>query len=291
MKGIGKMKTFGEQLTTARKERGLTQEQLADAMHVTRPAVSHWENGRTLPDWENVNKLSEILDYRFSISQDTSQNVIESNDNQNHETTLSQEEVDNTERKDGKNKWVSWRNLVSFATGVVVTLVVVFGVIPLLNNSVTIDAVQNERIYIAAPSTVEGFKQSTKQVKNQAFISVTPTENPVPLVADANFSNGQGWHFSFAIENQSEIAFTVKELTVIFFINDQIESRSYFSDEQLEMQLGNCEIQPEDSPFQFSMGANNRGLTGVGCSIKGFDANGNTLEFHGYSTLLQNGEE
>jgi len=282
------MKTFGEQLTTARKGKGLTQEQLADAMHVTRPAVSHWENGRTLPDWENINKLSELLDYQFALSQDTSQNGIESKSDQNQGITLVQDGGSNIEQK---SKWFSWRNLVCFAAGAVITLVAVFGVMPLLNNAPSTEENQNRSVYIEAPSTVEGFQQLAQQAENQAFMTVTPTENPVPLVEDANFSNGEGWHFAFAIENQSEITFTVKELTMIFFIDDQIESRSYFSDDQLEMQLGNCVIQPGDSPFQFSMGANNRGLTGVGCSIKGIDANGNTLEFHGYATLQQNDEE
>ena len=56
------MQTFGEQLNTARNKRGMTQDALASAMHVTRQTVSSWERNRTQPDIESVRKLSEILE-------------------------------------------------------------------------------------------------------------------------------------------------------------------------------------------------------------------------------------
>ena len=41
---------FSEQLKTIRKERGLTQEQLANELMVSRQAISNWENNKNLPD-------------------------------------------------------------------------------------------------------------------------------------------------------------------------------------------------------------------------------------------------
>lgn len=38
--------TFGEQLSAARKAKGLTQEDLAVRVNASRQAISHWENGR-----------------------------------------------------------------------------------------------------------------------------------------------------------------------------------------------------------------------------------------------------
>ncbi|MDD6651041.1 MAG: helix-turn-helix transcriptional regulator, partial [Eggerthellales bacterium] len=41
--------TFSEALTAARKKQGLTQEQLASMVYVTRQAVSRWETCESVP--------------------------------------------------------------------------------------------------------------------------------------------------------------------------------------------------------------------------------------------------
>ena len=55
------MQTFGEQLSAARKAKGMTQEALASAAAVTRQTISSWERGRTLPDIDSTRRLSDIL--------------------------------------------------------------------------------------------------------------------------------------------------------------------------------------------------------------------------------------
>lgn len=47
-------------LKAYRKELGLTQEQAAEMLGVSRQAVVNWERGETLPDIENVIKLADI---------------------------------------------------------------------------------------------------------------------------------------------------------------------------------------------------------------------------------------
>ena len=43
------MSEFTKDILQARKAKGMTQEQLASAMGVSRQLVSHWENGRAEP--------------------------------------------------------------------------------------------------------------------------------------------------------------------------------------------------------------------------------------------------
>ena len=57
---------FHEKLQELRKERGLTQEELAEALFVSRTAVSKWESGR---GWPSIDSLKEISQY-FSVSID-----------------------------------------------------------------------------------------------------------------------------------------------------------------------------------------------------------------------------
>lgn len=57
---------FNEKLQELRKARGLTQEELAEALFVSRTAISKWESGRGHP---SIDSLKQIANY-FSISID-----------------------------------------------------------------------------------------------------------------------------------------------------------------------------------------------------------------------------
>ena len=57
------MKTgyIGNGIQQMRREAGMTQQALADAIGVERYQLSYFENGRCLADWETVQKLSKTL--------------------------------------------------------------------------------------------------------------------------------------------------------------------------------------------------------------------------------------
>ena len=57
---------FHEKLQELRKSRGLTQEELAEALYVSRTAISKWESGRGYP---SIDSLKEISKY-FSVTID-----------------------------------------------------------------------------------------------------------------------------------------------------------------------------------------------------------------------------
>ncbi len=69
-----------EKLQMLRKDRKLSQEELADAMGISRQAVAKWEFGQSYPDIDNLIRLSEL--YKVSIDRlvkeddDCSQDVI-----------------------------------------------------------------------------------------------------------------------------------------------------------------------------------------------------------------------
>ena len=57
---------FNEKLQSLRKNKGLTQEELAEALFVSRTAISKWESGRGYP---SIDSLKEIAKY-FSVTID-----------------------------------------------------------------------------------------------------------------------------------------------------------------------------------------------------------------------------
>ena len=52
---------FSEKLQILRKNKGLTQEALADKLNVSRQAVAKWENGQAYPDISNLIQISDLM--------------------------------------------------------------------------------------------------------------------------------------------------------------------------------------------------------------------------------------
>ena len=53
---------FGDNLKKARKEKGLSQEALAEKLNVVRQTISKWEKGLSIPDGDMLIKLSQVLE-------------------------------------------------------------------------------------------------------------------------------------------------------------------------------------------------------------------------------------
>ena len=62
MEVIFMAKPLAQILRSARQNKGLTQEQLAAQLYVTRQAVSSWEKGRTQPDLDTLRNVCTALD-------------------------------------------------------------------------------------------------------------------------------------------------------------------------------------------------------------------------------------
>lgn len=57
---------LGDKISTLRRKNGMSQEELAEKMDVSRQSVSKWESGTSIPDMNKILKLSEI----FAVSTD-----------------------------------------------------------------------------------------------------------------------------------------------------------------------------------------------------------------------------
>lgn len=54
------MSSVSKNIKRLRLSSGMTQDQLAAELHVTRQAVSNWENGKTQPDLETLRSLADV---------------------------------------------------------------------------------------------------------------------------------------------------------------------------------------------------------------------------------------
>ena len=81
--------TFGEIIKKLRTDKGLTQDELAEKIYVTRTAISKWESDRGFPNIESLKTISKY----FSVSLDELLSgeeilAIAENDNKQKERTL-----------------------------------------------------------------------------------------------------------------------------------------------------------------------------------------------------------
>ena len=53
---------FGEKLSLLRKQRGMTQMELAEKLDISRQAVSRWEQGTSEPSTENLVSIGKLFD-------------------------------------------------------------------------------------------------------------------------------------------------------------------------------------------------------------------------------------
>ncbi len=108
--------TFGEKLKKLRIENGLTQDELAQKIYVSRTAVSKWETDNGYPSIESLKQLSNL----FNVSID---NLISDDDVENKR---------NIDRKNGRKAYyvamVFFALTVTFAILFAVTEIIYFNI-------------------------------------------------------------------------------------------------------------------------------------------------------------------
>lgn len=137
-----------EKISKVRKEKGLSQLEVAEAMQVSRQAVSRWEVGATAPSTENLlslNKLYNVsLDYLLNDTDQTEQVHHQENTVQNIENHSICKEIHTDVKGTGRKKTQFIIELV------IVVLLVSVGIITLFfsetgSNSVSIDILSTDQ--------------------------------------------------------------------------------------------------------------------------------------------------
>ena len=96
---------IGRFVASQRKERGLTQAQLAETLGVTDRAVSKWENGKSLPDYSVLPSLCDALGISVNELLCGEKIAMENNDKKQELLLL-----DMTKELQQKNKTI-WKNM------------------------------------------------------------------------------------------------------------------------------------------------------------------------------------
>lgn len=67
--------TFGEKIKEARKQAGLSQEQFAEKMNVSRSAIAKWETDKGMPDVNNLKVMAQLLNVSIDYLLDEDEKI------------------------------------------------------------------------------------------------------------------------------------------------------------------------------------------------------------------------
>lgn len=89
---------FNEKLKMLRKEKGFTQESLADKLNVSRQAITKWESGDGIPDIENLKQISILFNTTIDelVKEDKDINL----ENKKNYSEIYELEIDHTKHFD-----------------------------------------------------------------------------------------------------------------------------------------------------------------------------------------------
>lgn len=112
---------IGKFISAKRKEKNITQSELAEKLNITDRAISKWENGVCLPDASHLPELCRILD--ISINDLFSGEVVDMKDN---EKKLEENLLEMTKLKEKRDKELL---VVEIFIGIVVTFCMLGGIL------------------------------------------------------------------------------------------------------------------------------------------------------------------
>lgn len=109
---------FGEKLYELRKEKKLSQEEVADKLNVTRQTVSKWETNQSTPDFDKVLPLCEL----FGISADE---LLSGNKKEDNNTEKKTKEVEIEEEKTPSKQEIRRKSAEVVSTSIFIYIVAV----------------------------------------------------------------------------------------------------------------------------------------------------------------------
>ncbi len=250
------MSECAERILKARKAKGMTQEQLASAMGVSRQLVSHWENGRVDPTPQQLEKLDEVLGLK-------------------------------------KKKPRKRRNLYILAAVIALVLAIaVLLIVRMIKSGASAGIPAQAATQPAQTSssqmekyTWEWFQEEDVPEEGKAFLSLVTAEKPLKLIQSGDPEKPYIWDIILFAQETNGVPFTMKRATEVLFNNEKLpmDSTTYTGDE-LEWYWYTTRFEG-DMLTSYATRHPADGSIGYGIAVEGEDDNGNSLTFKLYIPL------
>lgn len=268
--------SLGQRIREARKAKGMTQEQLASALYVSRQTISSWENDRSEPDYEMLMRLMKLLEADATPKEEAPTEPEEKSEPlppkqpEQPETPLETQPKIQPEQK--AKPVIKRKTAFILAAAAVFLFVMLY--MPKFRQS-------------GSGYTEDWFQQVQQNEPDKAYIVFTlHTTLPVPIEQQTAESTPT-WGYTMYIKEQNGVGVTIDELTHVLF----------FKNGRTQVYAKTMDVFGENNGGQKSyIGANemrriqarrtaDKQSTGEGWFIRGVDDNGNEVCFKVYIPL------
>ena len=262
------MASFAEQLTAARKAAGMTQEELAEVVHVARNTISNWERGQRQPDLETLRLLEQALHTDFLHAGEPGAAAEEAAEE------AAEKEADAVPAPGAAGKKTR-RNLLLAVALAAVLLAACFLLLPALRGKPAVSTPDaNGRRYAVAD-----YDKTTPNEAGKAYLTIERSLTVRP-------GDGKDYYaINFSVREDNGIAFTIDRLECVIFFTDHADVRVFSHNE-----LAGFGYEPDMPAYGFlsidnGFPTDQQGLQGMSLKIMGTDANGAALTFTSYQPI------
>lgn len=294
------MIALNDRLRQLRKQRGLTQEQLAQRVNVSRQTVSHWENGRASPDYGMLHQLAEALDTTaaalLGADEDRDAAVCDSGavdgaagttgdaslpaggscgssptarPSIGTHTSTPAGQAASTPQPVGMRKWLPW-----LAAAVFLCLCLTAAALLLRSYIAPTTGPVAGPANTLAP---EWFAQSSPRVEGSGWLDIVTYQSPIPR---KETSGPYQWEHSVFFREENGVATTIDQLDLWYFFADGgIRQESHPGDEIVWGSHSHSRIRAGGSREFILANASSQPILGVGFQLTCTDEHGHALVF------------
>ena len=263
--------TLGQRIRQARKASGMTQDQLAQNIPVSRQTVSSWENDRTQPDYETLQKIAGSLGITAAELFCNEAPV-----------QLQEAEPQSVELLADMPEEPAPTSKVPRQLSTAQTVLIAILVVAMAAAGICIWHISPK---VKAPS-LEWFMSEQLPAENAAFLELSSTQTPVVAYAYPRGTPPR-WSFRVIIAETGGVGLNIQQITETFFSHEwfgtTVATRQHYVDPWvIQQHLGEQHMGAGDVRM---LGINLEGdsrTAGVGIAVETLDKNGNMQVFHTY---------
>lgn len=261
--------TLGQRIRQARKASGMTQDQLAQNIPVSRQTVSSWENDRTQPDYETLQKIAALLGIGVAELFQKEEPVQPlPGASQPPEEAL--EIFEETPPVRNRGWHLSTRQMSAATLAIVLVVLAVLTVWHILPKVDT--------------PPLEWFMSEQTPAENAAFLKLSASQTPVVAYAYPQGTPPR-WSFRVIMEETGGVPLNIQQITETFFSHEwfgkTVAARQHYVDPWvIQQHLGSQYMGAGEVRM---LGLNLEGdshTAGVGIAVDTLDENGNIQVFH-----------